>query len=343
MKNPLVKNILIVKLDHAGDVLWATPVLSALRKNNTNTHISFLCTPYTAPVLENHPAVDAIVPYNQIDFSSDREKKAFLNHAIPKPDLTLCLDTRNEALRMTQLSGAPHRAGYYYFPRGLSTFLPFLRLTMPVLHPATRGDYCHEVTANLRLLQKVGLATQLEETTEICLTDLERQKASTLLQTKGIAVERLIAVHLPLKWLDGHWPEDILPEMARRLLHMHSGIRILLTCGPNEESLLQRVLPLFPDSTIALTGLDFRIWAAVFAQCSLVISRDCGPVHVAAALGVPVISVFEESKRREHTRWEPWMVPHANIFRPDRFQADAVESFFDDILHASQALLLTKR
>ena len=94
-----------------------------------------------------------------------------------------------------------------------------------------------------------------------------------------------------------------------------------------------------PEGTLFCSGLSFRIWAAVFSYCRLVITRDCGPVHVAAALGVPTVSVFEETKRREHTRWEAWDALHANIFRPDLFQPALLDAHVNEVVVAGRKLL----
>ena len=324
-----IRQIAVVKLDHAGDVLWATPTISTLRKNFPAARLSVFCTPYTLPALENHPAIDALIPYDGGAYPPE----------LPRPDLALCLDTRTHAVKLTYSSRARVRAGYYYFPRGLSVLYPLLLLTHPFLHPASRGDFAHEVEVNQRLLDKLGCRAEPELRTRIFLTDAEKEAAQARLRALGYAGEPLVGLHLPLKWLDGGWPAAHVARLAQSLQTVSPESRLLVTCGPGEEALLHELAPLLPASALCVSALPFRIWAAAFYFCSLVVSRDCGPVHVAAAVDTPVVSIFEEAKRKEHSRWEPWLTPHANVFRADRFSPAAEEVFLADTLTAVTSLL----
>lgn len=323
------KDILVIKLDHAGDVLWTTPALTTLRNNFPDARIRVCCTPYTAPVWENNPSVDEIIPYSGQSYPED----------LARPDLALCLDTRTHAVKFTHSSKAHIRSGYYYFPRGFSIVWPLLLLTHPVLHPASRGDFAHEVEVNRRLLERLGCRTEPDTPTRLFLTQHELDSARQLLQQHGFYGGALLAVHLPSKWTDGNWPAAHVANLVDQLAVNWPEASLLLTCGPGEEPLLNAIQPLLKSRVLVITGQSFRNWAALLNHCSLLICRDCGPVHVAAALDVPVISVFEESKRLEHTRWEPWLVPHCNVFRPDIFSAAAEDNFLADIAISVKKLL----
>ena len=325
---PSFDHIAVIKLDHAGDVLWTTPTVATLRSNFPSARISVLCTTYTTPIWQHNPAVDDIVAV---------EGHHWPTH-LPRPDLALCLDTRTPAVRLTFASRARVRSGYYYFPRGLSVLWPLSLLTHPVLHPASRGDYAHEVEANRRLLARLGCQTEPDTPSRLFLSENELSAARQLLQTRGFADGDLLALHLPRKWTDGKWPAEHVGRLIQNLASEFPAATLLLSCGPGEEPLLEAIAPLLPASVLAITGQPFRIWAALLQHCRLLVCRDCGPVHVAAALNVPVVSVFEESKRAEHTRWEPWLVRHHNICRPDVYSAVAETLFVTDTVAAAKQL-----
>ena len=326
---PTFDHIAVIKLDHAGDVLWTTPTVATLRDNFAAARISVLCTPYTTPIWQHNPAVDDVTAV---------EGRTWPAH-LPRPDLALCLDTRTPAVRLTYASRARIRSGYYYFPRGLSVLWPLSLLTHPVLHPASRGDFAHEVEVNRRLLERLGCHSEPDTPTRLFLTDEELTAARQLLASRGYAGGDLLAVHLPRKWTDGQWPAEHVARLIQRLAADFPAATLLISCGPGEEPLLDAIRPQLPASALPITGQPFRLWAALLKQCRLLVCRDCGPVHVAAALAVPVVSVFEESKRAEHTRWEPWLVAHRNVFRPDLFSVAAAEDFQRDSLEAVHALL----
>lgn len=325
----LFRHILVVKLDHAGDVLWTTPALATLRSNFPDARLSFLCTPYTRPVLENNPHLDDLLSFSGGPYPE----------TLPRPDLALCLDTRAPAIKLTYRSRARIRTGYFYFPRGLSVLGSLGLLTHPFLHPASRGDYAHEVKITHRLLEKFGCAEVPAGKTQLFLSVSEENAARDLLGQHGYRGGLLLGVHLPLKWLDGKWPRE---HLVRLMLALKTGLpeaTLLISCGPGEESLLRSLEVDLPPGTLCILGQSFRIWAALVKQCHLLVCRDCGPVHVAAALGVPVVSVFEESKRKEHTRWEPWGVPHVNVFRPDQYSLPAEAVIAEDTVEAVLVLL----
>ena len=322
-------HIAVIKLDHAGDVLWTTPAVATLRSNFPSARISVLCTDYTTPIWQHNPAVDDVVAVTGREWPTH----------LPRPDLALCLDTRTPAVRLTFASRARIRSGYYYFPRGLSVLWPLTLLTQPLLHPASRGDYAHEVEVNRRLLARLGCQTQPYTPSRLYLSETELSDARRLLHERGYRGGDLLAVHLPRKWTDGGWPPEHVARLIGRLADVHPAATLMLSCGPGEEPLLEAIRPLLPALVLPIRGQSFRLWAALLQHCRLLVCRDCGPVHVAAALDVPVISVFEESKRAEHTRWEPWLVPHHNIFRPDVYAEAAEPRFVNETLAAAKQLL----
>ena len=325
-----VRHILIVKLDHAGDVLWTTPALETLKNRFPSARLGYLCTPYTLPVLEGNPYIDDLLPHTGGEpYPAD----------LPRPDLALCLDTRTPAVKLTYASRARVRTGYYYFPRGLSVLWPLGLLTHPFLHPASRGDYAHEVEVTHRLLQKLDCDEASAGETQLYFSAMEEIEARDLLGYHGYRGGLLLAAHLPLKWLDGNWPAEHVTRLMWALQASQPDATLLLSCGPGEEDLLRSIEAELPPGTFCISGQSFRAWAAILKQCHLLLCRDCGPVHVAAAMGVPVVSIFEESKRKEHTRWEPWKINHVNVFRPDRYAPPAEIVFARETIKAAQKLL----
>ena len=343
MASEELKNILVIKLDHIGDVLWATPSLSTLRKNLPGARIVMLCTRYTEPALRGNPDIDGVIIYDRESLPSNRDKKKFLKDAMTRPDLALCLDPRDEAVLLAYLSEAKIRAGYYLPDKPISVLKSMARLNRRYVHPAmmekNKAGFPHEVDADLALLDMLGLGSEPERETRIYLSEDEKNGAEKFLSERGVKDEPLIMWHLPLKWKEGGWGDDYLISLGRGLSELIPGGRLLVTCGPGEEELLNSIKADLPAGTVAAAGLDFRIWAALFPHSCVVVSRDCGAVHVAAALGTPVVSVFEEFKRKEHARWEPWGVPHVNIFRPEKMTGEGFEKNIGEIINGTKKLL----
>ncbi|MCD6310148.1 MAG: hypothetical protein J7M18_05500, partial [Candidatus Eremiobacteraeota bacterium] len=233
--------------------------------------------------------------------------------------------------------------GYYLPDKPISVLKGMFRLTHRFPHPSMREKnqkiFPHEVEVNLGLLGLLGLGEEPERLTRLYISGEELESATNFLREHGVINEPLIMWHLPLKWEEDGWNRDYLLKLADGLSGLIFEARLLITCGPGEEKLLMSLENDLPEGSIAARGLNFRTWAGLFPHCRLVISRDCGAVHVAAALGVPVINVFEEFKRKEHRRWTPWAVPHVNIFRPEKVPPGGFDENISQIISAARQLL----
>ena len=280
--------------------------------------------------------------YDKSKLKNIIQKKNYINSKISPPDLAICLDPRDEAVNIAFLSGAKFRASYYLPDKPISVFKGMLRLTHRYRHPSVMGknnNLSHEVEVDINLLKLLGMGDNPDHHVKLYLTDEEKKEASRLLKKYNVKNERLVLLHLPLKWCGNGWDKEYIIELANGILSALPNSRLILTCGPEEETLMNCVIPSLPKNIITFSGLDVRIWAAIFSYCRLVITRDCGAVHIAGAMGVPVVSVFEESKRIEHKRWEAWETKHVNIFRPETLPPYGFIEHINDIIEGCKKLL----
>lgn len=343
MLSKKIKNIVVIKLDHIGDMLWATPALSMLRQNIPQAKITVVCTPYTEPVLRENPNIDAILPFDKNFLRTAREVKTYISQRMAVPDIVLCMDPRDDATYIAYLSRAKVRAGYYLPDKPLSVLKSIFNLNYRLPHPSCgrrNVKLRHEVDVNIMLLNALGMDSNPQNLTKLYINKSEYIAASECLKKYKIAEDKpLIMYHLPLKWVEGMWDKNHLLKIAYSLSQLVQNGRLLVTCGPNEDDLANSLKPYMPQNSITIPSMDFRTWSALVSYCSLVVSRDCGAVHVAAAMHVPVISVFEESKKKEFVRWEPWGVEHVNIIRPANATPESIAAHVREIVEAAAKLL----
>jgi heptosyltransferase-3 len=121
-------------------------------------------------------------------------------------------------------------------------------------------------------------------------------------------VREFVVVHPASRWLFKTWPAERSAQLMDRLAA--DGRRIVMTCGPAdaEQALVRRIGSLTSAPVIDLGGLlSLKELAALTARARLFIGVDSAPMHIAAAVGTPVVALFGPSGDIE---WAPWGVTH---------------------------------
>ena len=344
MKGKLTPNIpstiLVLKLDHLGDMLWATPSFAALKFKYPQAKIQVVCPASLEPVLRHNPTVDQTLIYDKTRFSSSAQKQNWLRQNAGKPDWAICLDTRDEAVLLAYLSQAPVRIGYFYKDRPFSTIKSWWRLTHKFVHPTMHKNPRHEVLNNLRLLERTGMLSLTELpaellSTRLYLTSAEMQQAKQVFESLGLTNQPVIMYNIPNKTINKGWPKEHIVQVTRQLSEKLPDARILMVAGPGEETLLESIQHALPSACRTITGLPLRVWAGLFSYCRLSLSRDAGGVHVSAAMGVPAISIFEYEWKHLEACFEPWQIPHTNLIRPQSASPANIERHVADVVSAT--------
>ena len=273
-----MKNILVTRLRFMGDIILTTPLLAALRHNYPDANISYLGeTPYLS-LLENHPCVDTLLPLNRSSFN--RSAHLYFGLLTKKYDLAIDLYGNPRSAFLTWLSGARIRIGGDF--RGRRYFY-----TMPIKNDGTVKT---AVQFHLSYLAPLDIEWTTT-TTRIYPTDDELQWADNYLLENNYHPEKtIIGIHPGATWPAKKWLPDRFAQVANQLAH--EGHQVLFTMGPGEEDLIANVLshcrfPVFRPRVLSLRQL-----AALLQKMTLYIANDCGPLHLAPAVGTPVIGIF---------------------------------------------------
>jgi lipopolysaccharide heptosyltransferase II len=293
------QRILIVRTDRIGDVLLSTPVIKALRDTYHNAYIAMMVSPYAKDIVEGNPYLDEVIIYDKdakhkswgrtIKFSCNLKKRRF--------DLAIILHPTNRVHLITFFAAIPRRIGY-------ARKLGFL-LTDRIKHTKQLGEK-HESEYNLDLLRYLGIQTRdknlfmpIKQESEKWVEDLFRQE--------GINKDdRLLAIHPGASCPSKIWPNERFAEVANRLIEKY-GFKVLVASGPKDITLAQNVIKNMHYLAINLAGkTSISQLASLFKRCQLFISNDSGPVHIASAVGIPVISIFGRSEKGlSPKRWGP--------------------------------------
>ena len=274
--------LLIRATNWVGDAIMALPALRAVRTRFPEAEITILAKPYVAFIYKNQRVCDNMmfVDYKRDLVSEIREQKF---------DKALLLQNAFEAAWFAWRAGIPERIGYARDGRSL-----FLTKAVPVPKPSEIP--AHEQYYYLELLRRASWLDSLPNETFIGLDVPEenRQRAAQLLRSNGVQPDSLrIAIGAGASYGSAKcWPPDRFAELANRL-QAQSAVDIILFGTRAEEPVSSAIAAGMHRPPIDLTGkTPIDDLPALLSQCHLFIGNDSGAMHVAAAVGLPVVAVF---------------------------------------------------
>jgi heptosyltransferase-2 len=293
------KRILIVRTDRIGDVLLSTPVIRALRENYPYAYIAMMVSPYAKEIVENNPYLDEVIVYdkdnrqkswiNSIKFALGVKKKRF--------DLAVILHPTNRVHLVTYFAGIPKRLGY-------DRKLGFL-LSDSIKHNKQLGQK-HELEYTLDILKYLGIQSK-DKNIFIPIKPESEKWAEELFLQEGIdKYDKLLAIHPGASCPSKIWPQDRFAKIADQLIEKY-GFKVLIIAGPKDIASAKIVCKNMKHPAVDLAGkTSVSQLASVLKKCQLFISNDSGPVHIASAVGTPVISIFgRNQKGLSPKRWGP--------------------------------------
>ncbi len=293
------KRILIIRLDRLGDVILSTPVLQALRQQFPHAHIVMMVRPACEDVVHGNPYLNDVIVYDKDGKHRNAWKTIRFARKLRQHDFdtALVLHPSNRSHWIPYLAGIPIRIGYdRKWARLLTHRLP---------HRKQEGEQ-HEAAYTLEMLRVFGI-TPSAPRPHVPLSAHAVQRIAALLADASVQPsEAVVAMHPSASCISKRWMPERFAQVADRLA-AEQGLRICLVAGKEDAVFAQRVLRAMRQPAIDFSGrLTVAELAALLHRCRLLISNDSGPVHVAAAVGTPVVDIFGRNQRGlSPMRWGP--------------------------------------
>lgn len=305
------QKILVIRRDNIGDLVCTTPLLAALRQRFPEAWIGVLANSYNAPVLAGNTDLDAVFAYTKS------------KHLASGPGRLVALWQRLKlVLKLRRM-----RIGDVILPGGAqASARRFARWIAPrrvIVAQATAG---HEVERSFACLADYGI-TGGPPACKVVANGAQAQTIAAGLPS-ALAGRRLVALQLSARKPRQRWPVERFAALARALHAAHDvGFLVFWSPGAADDPLhpgddekaaalvaQTRDLPLAAVATHALDEL-----IAGLSLCDSVICSDGGAMHIAAALGKPVVCFFGNS---DAARWRPWQVAHVLLQPASRNVSD---------------------
>jgi lipopolysaccharide heptosyltransferase II len=291
------RRILVTRLRFIGDIVLTTPILRSIRQAYPDAFIAYLGDRTAVRLLEHHPCVDQILPYDFTRADLCEQVRAVRTIRRHRFDLVIDLFGNPRSALLTLLSGAPVRVGPDRKGRGRA----YTNRVRDDGRTKTAIEYHNQA---LRAAGIVPTATR----TEVILTEQEQNAGRTALAlTLGLAPERLtstpvVGIHPGASWPAKRWLPERYAKLADRLRD-EAGAAVVFTAGPNDGDVIAAVQSSVSHSIPVLAGLPLRDLASVIASCTVYVSNDAGPMHIAPAVGTPTIGIFGPG---EEEIWFPY-------------------------------------
>ncbi len=301
-----VKKILVIKLRNIGDVLLTVPALRALKETFPKAHLAVLVNPGTEDMLTKNPLVDEVIVLKRKEKKQGLGDKVrgglgFMKNLRAKGfDMTVDLTGGDRAALTGFATGAKYRLGPD--PEGKGFKGKRYLYTHKSPGPAAMT---HTVLSNLAVLRPFGIDTR-DLTVDFFIDSEDEAAVDKVLGTsinKGIK-KPFVHVHPVSRWLF-KCPQSFL--MASILDHIaESGLQVVLTSGPErrEAALLKEIADLMKRPMILLSGnLSLKGLGVLSKRAAFFFGVDSAPMHIAAAVGTPVVALFGPSGAFD---WGPW-------------------------------------
>ena len=276
-----IDRLLIVKTSSIGDVIHALPVVQALKEARPDMGLGWVVRRRCADVLTENPFIDHL--YVMPDKPSLGELLA-LRRDLRAGRYQVALDMQGLLLSglVTWLSGAPVRVGWDRNREGNAAFL-----THPVV--PGRGRHKHEIDLLYGFAEAFGVSgTHLDFTPQPYLGATGAGRAEEWLS--GLPRPR-VALNVGASRAYKRWPVERWAQVAQRLAA--AGRPLVFVGDKQDAQAVAQITPSLPSGFTDLAGkTTLRELASVLAACDLLVTGDTGPMHVAVAVGTPVVALF---------------------------------------------------
>ncbi|MDH4079712.1 MAG: lipopolysaccharide heptosyltransferase II [Nitrospira sp.] len=289
--------ILLIKPSSLGDIVHTLPVVSAIKAQWPGSHITWLVKRQWADLVERVEGVDRVWPVDPTVWSWVKQGQALRAEGF---DLAIDLQGLFRSAVLARLSGAPMRIG---FANGREGSPWFYTHRVPVLNPDV-----HAVDRYLLVAAALGIVVPKRPRFAFRILDEDLAVVRRLFERNNFSIDRpWVAINVGARWPTKRWPLTSFSAVADLLYETHRDPVVLIGSSDDRPS-VERLRDLMKRPCIDLSGqVPLRCLPALLSKAAVMITNDSGPMHIAAACGIPVVALFGPTSA---TRTGPYGTSH---------------------------------
>jgi len=272
-----VRKILCIKPRGIGDVVLSTVVFKNLKYDFPASKIDYLTEKPSKSILETSPYINEVLLFES--GSKLAELKTILKVRKRKYDLILDFYSNPRTAIITFLSGAKYKAGFPYRGR---------KYAYNLFGPEERDKY-HAAQLHLEFLKNLGLTARFSEL-NLTLTDKDKSFADNFFSENFNPDDFVVGISPSGGWQSKKCDPVKFAEIADAVIQKYNA-KVIVVWGPGDKAEADKIVELMKEKALLAPPSQIREMAALMFKCKIVIANDSGPMHIAVAIGTPVLSL----------------------------------------------------
>jgi len=306
-----IRKILVIKLDHLGDVILALPAIRRLRQLFPNAEITALVGTWAKSLLEREPAIDKVLTFDFFDADSSRppkvltaKQKATIKRWLAQFNFDLAIDLRrhSETREFLLLSSAKYTVGF-----AREGEYPWLTIAIPYdLDTRGRRPRRHIAQELITLVELIALMGAANVDNSLRVESSEVQDVNKMfdkLLPKNSTL--VVGMHPGVGQKIRQWPLNYFAQLADLFIERLSA-NVLFFGGAQDIKYVDEILEKMRNGrgVVSVAGkLTLSQFLAAVKHCDLFIGNNTGPTHMAAALGIPTLGIYAGTN--DPREWAP--------------------------------------
>jgi 3-deoxy-D-manno-octulosonic-acid transferase/heptosyltransferase-1 len=279
-------------------VIHTLPALNAIRKHYPDAHIAWLVEEATSDLVEGHQALDRVLVSQRKRWVKGLlESSCLVNIGQAFRFIKKLRDTSYDLIFDFQgllksgvligLARGKRKIGYDKGMEHMEQSYRFLNERVP---PVSMDN--HALLRSIMLLDALGIPTR-EIVFNLPVQDQHRDMVDELLMRYGVSERKpLVAIHPAAKWETKLWSNEKFSRLADKLIEQY-GAKVVFTGSQQDRTTVQDIISKMKAKAANLAGeTTLKTLAALYEKIDFLVSPDTGPMHVAAAVGTPVVALF---------------------------------------------------
>ena len=283
--------VLILKPSSLGDVIHALPVLRLLKKHRPDARVTWWISSALAPLLEADPDLEDLLPFDRRRWGRPRHwpelAASVLQTRARRYDVVIDLQALARSALFGWLANAGLTIGLEDSREGAHAFYD---------HPIRRpSPLTHAVDWYLQTLAPLGIP----RTGAFDWIPLRKDVRDRVRQTWNVEGGPWVLLIPGARWFNKRWPSERFADLVRALCRRSPGFRFAVLGGGEDRAMGQAIHAAAPDRVMDLTGRTTLPEMVEWIRLGhVMVTNDTGPMHVAAALGKPVVALFGPTELR---------------------------------------------
>ena len=276
--------ILVIQTAFIGDAILTLPLIQALKLNYPQSSIDVIVVPRTTEIFAHHPAISNIIQYDKR--GSDKGLKGLwrLRTKLSAHNYDLII-VPHRSLRSALLTWLLKPALSIGFDRSAGRWL-----FKDIVH---YNPSFHEIERNLSLLSPLKLPPRAPELPRLYPSNQDAQIIDSILNDNGLnRYANIVAIAPGTIWNTKRWPAERFASLCKQITS--ENIALVLVGGREDEVLCKEVMEIAQATHVfSVAGkLSLLQSAELIRRCNVLISNDSAPMHIAVAVGTPVVAIF---------------------------------------------------